>query len=208
MRKTDDAVSPVVGVMLMLVITIILAAVISGFASGVLTNIDTPSQATFTVSSTIEKISDTDKTNAVPDSPQTADNGIKFILSGGDRLFLDNLVVQFTNDRTQMQFDLKTISNGSIADAPVLTFKGENTYFSTGGLDYTELNAGDYFVLLADSCYDSTGATDTSVTKGKFLVWTPSGSKGSFEAQVGKDLQYSIIEKSSGNVLQRGTVRV
>jgi FlaG/FlaF family flagellin (archaellin) len=33
-RKDDSAVSPVVGVMLMLVVTIIIAAVVSGFAGG------------------------------------------------------------------------------------------------------------------------------------------------------------------------------
>ena len=208
MRKYEDAVSPVVGVMLMLVITIILAAVISSFAGGVLTNIDTPSQAVFTVSSSIEKISDSDKTNGIPDTPATANNGIKFTLSGGDTLFLENIAIQLTDERTQMQFTTRTVSNGSIANSPVLTYLGENTYFSTGGLAYTELSAGDYFILLADSCYDSTGTTDTSIMKGKFLVWSPSGSNGSFEAQVGKDLQYSIIEIKSGNVLQRGTVRL
>ncbi|MGB7788624.1 type IV pilin N-terminal domain-containing protein [Methanoregula sp.] len=36
--KTEDAVSPVVGVMLMLVVTIIIAAVISGFAGGLMGN--------------------------------------------------------------------------------------------------------------------------------------------------------------------------
>jgi FlaG/FlaF family flagellin (archaellin) len=37
-RKPEDAVSPVVGVMLMLVVTIIIAAVISGFAGGLMGN--------------------------------------------------------------------------------------------------------------------------------------------------------------------------
>jgi len=37
-RKNDDAVSPVIGVMLMLVVTIIVAAVISGFAGGLVGN--------------------------------------------------------------------------------------------------------------------------------------------------------------------------
>jgi FlaG/FlaF family flagellin (archaellin) len=36
MKKEEDAVSPVVGVMLMLVVTIILAAVVSGFAGGLI----------------------------------------------------------------------------------------------------------------------------------------------------------------------------
>ena len=36
-RKNEDAVSPVVGVMLMLVVTIIIAAVVAVFASGMAT---------------------------------------------------------------------------------------------------------------------------------------------------------------------------
>ncbi len=35
-REHEDAVSPVVGVMLMLVVTIIIAAVVSGFAGGLI----------------------------------------------------------------------------------------------------------------------------------------------------------------------------
>ena len=34
LKKSDDAVSPVIGVMLMLVITVIIAAVVTGFATG------------------------------------------------------------------------------------------------------------------------------------------------------------------------------
>ena len=40
-KKTDDAVSPVVGVMLMLVVTIVVAAVVALFASGVVTDVKT-----------------------------------------------------------------------------------------------------------------------------------------------------------------------
>lgn len=42
--KTDDAVSPVVGVMLMLVVTIIIAAVVSGFAGGLAGGTSKPAQ--------------------------------------------------------------------------------------------------------------------------------------------------------------------
>ena len=38
MKKQEDAVSPVVGVMLMLVVTIIIAAVVAAFAGGVMTS--------------------------------------------------------------------------------------------------------------------------------------------------------------------------
>ncbi|HJJ42434.1 MAG TPA: type IV pilin [Methanocorpusculum sp.] len=39
-QKKDSAVSPVVGVMLMLVVTIIIAAIVSAFAGGLVTSAD------------------------------------------------------------------------------------------------------------------------------------------------------------------------
>ncbi|HON81217.1 MAG TPA: type IV pilin N-terminal domain-containing protein [Methanoregulaceae archaeon] len=48
-RKNDDAVSPVVGVMLMLVVTIIIAAVVSGFAGGLAGGAKTAPQASIKV---------------------------------------------------------------------------------------------------------------------------------------------------------------
>ena len=33
-KRSDDAVSPVIGIMLMLVVTVVIAAVITGFATG------------------------------------------------------------------------------------------------------------------------------------------------------------------------------
>jgi len=54
MRKgrtpTDDAVSPVVGVMLMLVVTIIIAAVVSGFAGGLVSTQEKAPQASIAIS--------------------------------------------------------------------------------------------------------------------------------------------------------------
>jgi len=47
--RNDDAVSPVVGVMLMLVVTIIIAAVVSGFAGGLAGGVQTTPQASIQV---------------------------------------------------------------------------------------------------------------------------------------------------------------
>ncbi len=46
-QRREDAVSPVVGVMLMLVVTIIIAAVVSGFAGGLASGTDKAPQAAF-----------------------------------------------------------------------------------------------------------------------------------------------------------------
>lgn len=56
MEKRDDAVSPVIGVMLMLVVTIIIAAVISGFAGGLVTSQEPAPSASFDVSLTDKSI--------------------------------------------------------------------------------------------------------------------------------------------------------
>lgn len=45
-RKTEDAVSPVLGVMLMLVVTVVIAALVAGFASGIGSGTDTVPFAT------------------------------------------------------------------------------------------------------------------------------------------------------------------
>ena len=56
MKRNDDAVSPVIGVMLMLVVTIIIAAVISGFAGGLVGSQKSTPSASFDVSLTDESI--------------------------------------------------------------------------------------------------------------------------------------------------------
>ncbi|NQS74681.1 MAG: type IV pilin N-terminal domain-containing protein [Methanoculleus sp.] len=56
MKERDDAVSPVIGVMLMLVVTIIIAAVVSTFAGGIMTSQEPTPSASFDVSMTNESI--------------------------------------------------------------------------------------------------------------------------------------------------------
>lgn len=56
-RNYDEAVSPVVGVMLMLVVTIIIAAVVSGFAGGLINSQEATPSANFDVSLTDDSIS-------------------------------------------------------------------------------------------------------------------------------------------------------
>ena len=59
MKKTeqkDDAVSPVIGVMLMLVVTIVIAAVVAAFASGMGSDMDTAPNAALKVSVTEDSV--------------------------------------------------------------------------------------------------------------------------------------------------------
>ncbi|MDP3563469.1 MAG: type IV pilin, partial [Methanoregula sp.] len=79
-QLTENAVSPVVGVMLMLVVVIIIAAVVSAFAGGLGTNTKKAPQVSLEVTPVIQGIQDQNTGNYVPDYPAgfTADNGLLF----------------------------------------------------------------------------------------------------------------------------------
>lgn len=69
-RLSDDAVSPVVGVMLMLVVTIIIAALVSSFAGGLGTSTEATPTITFTV--------DYSRSNGLLLTCTAASEGLKF----------------------------------------------------------------------------------------------------------------------------------
>ncbi len=86
----DEAVSPVVGVMLMLVVTIIIAAVVSGFAGGLASDETKAPQATLAMTEIVVGVEDTNTTNWEADNPSgfEANNGLLFEHKGGDSFAL------------------------------------------------------------------------------------------------------------------------
>ncbi len=73
----EDAVSPVIGVMLMIVVTVIVAAVVSAFAGGMSTSESKVPNAAFTVHTNLD-----------------GNGTIAFHHRGGDELMLDEILVQ------------------------------------------------------------------------------------------------------------------
>lgn len=203
-QKKEDAVSPVIGVMLMLVLTIVTAGLVAAFAGGLFTTVEKPTQAVFKVNSAINSLPDTDKTNAQPDGDTKVNNGIQFRHTGGDTVCLEDITVQLKTDSAELGINFATKQGASRAKATTIKSMGHQTYFYMGGV-YTELNAGDSFAILADNWYDSTAATDPDIVKGRFIIFQPEGSTGKLVLQKGKEVTYSIIKTSTGDVLQRGT---
>ena len=81
----NEAVSPVIGVMLMIVVTIIVAAVVSAFAGGMSASENKVPTATFSVSADLDN------------------NGtIIFKDTGGDELMLDEILVQLEYNKTSI----------------------------------------------------------------------------------------------------------
>ncbi|WP_052418777.1 type IV pilin N-terminal domain-containing protein [Methanolacinia paynteri] len=111
----EDAVSPVIGVMLMIVVTIIIAAVVSGFAGGMSSTESKVPNAAFTV------------------DPDLDGNGtIMFKHTGGDELLIDEVLVQLEYD--DKSITLSNLDNMTGPDYDYLTeMGGDADGFITGG---------------------------------------------------------------------------
>ncbi|WP_067050636.1 type IV pilin N-terminal domain-containing protein [Methanofollis ethanolicus] len=112
----EDAVSPVIGVMLMIVVTVIIAAVVSGYAGGMTSSESKVPNAAFTI------------------HPNLNGNGtIAFHQTGGDELMLNEILVQLEyNDRSIILSNLDNMTGYS--DLEYLSeMGGDADGFITGG---------------------------------------------------------------------------
>ena len=208
----EEAVSPVVGVMLMLVVTIIIAAIVAGFSGGVVGSEKSAPQSSFVVGYNAQII-DTDKTNAQADSPKT-NNGLTFRLVSGDTVSLDNIMIELQSGADSIKFTTDTVLNTSAGaveenNKVKIIKSGENpTYFAVLPNMDEVIAIGDSFMLLADGSYDSTLATDPSIAKGRFLTWSPEGSSGVFKVKQNVAFDYAIYDTVSNKIIQSGTVTI
>ncbi|MFA5331577.1 MAG: type IV pilin N-terminal domain-containing protein [Methanoregula sp.] len=132
-QRNNAGVSPVVGVMLMLVVTIIIAAIVSAFAGGLTSSQSKTPQA---------KISAT----------FSVSDGMTITHSGGDAIPLDNLVF-ITQNGPNFGPDTAALTTQQL-DPTIITDKNGNGLFnsSTNG-GKTSFNPGDTFYITA---YNST----------------------------------------------------
>jgi len=117
-KKTDSAVSPVVGVMLMLVVVVIIAAIVSGFAGGLVSGVKKTPQATITGKFSIS-------------------NGFEITHAGGDSLALQNTRFVIRDGPifgTDLEQKTAEILNKSI----MVNVRTNNTVTSSDGTTYTE----------------------------------------------------------------------
>ncbi len=124
--KDEEAVSPVIGVMLMIVVTVIIAAIVSGFAGGMSASESKVPNAAFTV-----------------DANLNGNGTIQFKHTGGDELMIDEVLVQLEyNDRSI------TLSN---LDKMTGTNHDNYTYLTELGGDADGfISGGDRVVLTCD----------------------------------------------------------
>lgn len=200
----DVAVSPVVGVMLMLVVTIIIAAVVSAFAGGLSSEQGKTPQATLKASADIEAINDTDKTDWAPTYPTgfTARNGLLFEHTGGDSFALSDIYIQLQSGDAKYEID--TFDEIQVTEGTCLPSEIESYIEEIGSSDGF-ITPGDKFMLYADNCriddvpaygYDNEAQ----------ISWKPEGAAGGKAAYLNTKLQYKIIDKTTTRIISSGEV--
>ena len=124
MKKSnkEDAVSPVIGVMLMLVVTIVIAAVVAAFASGMATS-------TETAPSVILK--------ANVDASDSGSGTLYLMSRGGDTILADKIaVIVYNKDNNNAQVSLSGVSSSDSRFEPGSTISYS---FSSGAEPGDEL---------------------------------------------------------------------
>ncbi|HON81231.1 MAG TPA: type IV pilin N-terminal domain-containing protein [Methanoregulaceae archaeon] len=199
-RRNTDAVSPVVGVMLMLVVTIIIAAVVSAFAGGLASDTSKAPQASLSVVAVIKDIQDTNKTNWDPNYPDdfTAKNGLLFEHMGGDAFALSDISIQLQS--RDAKYTISTYDK--IPTTNCLPNDVESYIMEIGDSDGF-ITPGDKFMLYADNCRidDHSGFNNAAQ-----ISWKPEGAAGGMGLYLNTKAEYKVINKASGKVIQSGTV--
>jgi len=206
-RNNSSAVSPVVGVMLMLVVTIIIAAVVSAFAGGMGSEQHKTPQVSLKAESSIQSIQGTiDPDTYVLTYPTgfTAANGLLFENTGGDTFSLNEIEIQVQSEDTK--YSLRPTDK--LPDTSILPAGISNGgYFQKLGntsLSDKMISPGDKFMLYADGCALGVTYTDDGSTYGPKISWRPADTKAGFSVYVNKKVQYKVIDKSSGRVMASG----
>lgn len=203
--EKESAVSPVVGVMLMLVVTIIIAAVVSGFAGGLASGTSKAPQATLSCSAAIDDIQDTDKTDWEPTYPVnfTAKNGLLFEHKGGDAFALSDISIQLQSG--DAKYTLSTYDEIQTTEGTCLPDPANMSYIMEIGDSDGFITPGDKFMLYADNCrIDDVPAS--GYNNDAQISWKPEGAAGGKAAYLNTKMEYKVIDKASGKVIQSGSV--
>lgn len=203
-QEWESAVSPVVGVMLMLVVTIIIAAVVSAFAGGLSGDQSKTPQASLSARALIEDIRDTDETDWASTYPADfqAKNGLLFENTGGDSFALSDIYIQLQSGDNK--YDIDTFDEIQSTEGTCLPSEVTSYIMEIGSTDGF-ITPGDKFMLYADNC-----RIDNSPSNGynhaKQISWKPERALGGKAAYLNTRLQYKVIDKTSSRVISSGEV--
>jgi archaeal type IV pilus assembly protein PilA len=192
----ENAVSPVVGVMLMLVVTIIIAAVVSAFASGAVGTTTKTPQATIKAAF-------------------SQSNGMTITHTGGDTLSTANLMFTMTSDSNFGQ-GLSAVSNQIIYKNLISDASGNTLQNTDGTTSVTSFTPGETLFIsrenLKPNILQPIVADGTSYPYSDG-TWSYHGDKGDLwklcyvnPDNIGKTFTLTLSDKASGAAIAKTTV--
>jgi len=201
----EDAVSPVVGVMLMLVVTIIIAAVVSGFAGGLVKTQTKAPQATIEGTFSVTR-------------------GMSLTNAGGDALATSNIVITTSNGPTFGP----GLGSTTVNTVPLnLTVNSAGTPIefwnpSTGAYDgwnVTAFSPGDTWYINISNCNPNLLTPGTASFHGSYNLvnneWTFTKPSDAFWAlnfvnpnNIGKQFYLSAYDKATGALISQTSVTI
>lgn len=226
MKKiNEDAVSPVVGVMLMVVVTVVVAAVVAMFASGFTTGTDTAPAAKLTYLGSVQG-------NNFEDGC-TGEIGLLFEHEGGDRVVFTDMEFSLVenkrglvNEVTFTMYDLNSsdvVSNSEAvpgsailypnskisSDADKMTYrfkKIDSTIANGQKVQGQTVETGERFIVYVDEIIQNTASKyNTAVVHiNRYGPGEAYYSDGEFE--IGTGTIWSIKDTKSGKVIASGTL--
>ena len=199
--NSDEAVSPVIGILLMLVVTIIIAAVVSGFAGSLVQG-----QAKVPQAQISGKLSVSD--------------GFSFKHNGGDPLTTSKINV-IIRDSDQFGQGLEQTTTNIIAKTNITDSTGTKFWaYPDGSADIISLNPGDTATISAANCtcniLQPANSPQPWVAKADGYTYDPqSNDKSAFfktclrnSANIGKTFKMEIVDTSSGKMIARADVPI
>jgi FlaG/FlaF family flagellin (archaellin) len=206
-RQKDAAVSPVVGVMLMLVVTIIIAAVVSAFAGGMGSEQHKTPQVTMNVKSVIQSIggtTDPDTAELTYPTGFTAANGLMFENTGGDTFSLNDIDIQLQYQDTK--YTLRPDDKLSTTNILPVGISNGGYFQKIGNMSLSDrlIAPGDKFMLYADGNSQGVTYTYDNSYYGPKIFWKPDGAKYGMSIYLNTKASYQIIDKVSSRPITSG----
>lgn len=200
-KRKNDAVSPVIAIMLMLVVTIIIAAIVSGFVGG--------------MASTSEKTPQIVLTGTYSQA-----NGMVINHAGGDTILFSDIDFM-TTPSAAMGTDAAKFA--WVVDRTIILDPNNDNkpiYNSTGNyFETTSFKAGDTLVINASSCMDYKEGgeafdNEPGVNANARILWTGNSKSQYFGAyafgnpqNLGKTFYLDLSDKT-GKVISRASIKI
>ncbi|NMB77996.1 MAG: type IV pilin [Methanomicrobiales archaeon] len=177
--RNDTAVSPVVGVMLMLVVVIIIAAVVSAFAGGTVSGVKKAPQATIT-------------------GKYSLSNGLEIIHSGGDGLVAEDTVFVI-RDGPMFGKNLEQKTVQVLNRSLIVNGKGQYLLNPSGVAEFSSFMAGESLFIDGANTTCSLFQPAVYATNGyqKYCINDPENIAKTF---------YLEVSDTTGNLISRSEI--